>query len=363
MIIRRALMRETLLTSGAVTLVIVSIFLVVRVVGFLREAAGGDIPVDSVLTLLLLKLITYIDVILPLMLFIAILMVLARWNRDNELTVLAACGIGLRRLLPPMLTVMIAVGVLVALFSLYLSPLAVRTAGKIEQEFKQRHEVTGVIPGVFMETRRGTGVYYVERFNREENVYENVFVYGSDPEKEAVVVSRIGYQMVDDLTGDTFLVLEHGTRYEGNPGEPDYRILEFERYALRIEERGPVQPVIPVKGMTNLTLMQHDHPRLKAELQWRLSKVAILPGLILFALAFSQLKPRRSRLPEMLGAFIVYFMYSNALGFALAWMQRERIDPVWGIWYVHAVFLAAALYMFARRAGNRPLVPFGRFAG
>ena len=88
MILRRALAREVLLTSGAVTVVIFCIFLVVRVLGFLRQAAEGIIPIDSIFLLLFLKVIAYMDVILPLMMFVAILMVLGRWSRENEMTIM-----------------------------------------------------------------------------------------------------------------------------------------------------------------------------------------------------------------------------------------------------------------------------------
>ena len=82
MILRRALAREVLLTSFAVTAVIFCIFVVVRVLGFLRQAAEGIIPVDSIFVLLFLKVIAYMDVILPLMMFVAMLLVLWR-HRSN----------------------------------------------------------------------------------------------------------------------------------------------------------------------------------------------------------------------------------------------------------------------------------------
>ena len=125
MIINRALIREVMHTSGAVTLVIVTIFLVVRMLGFLKAAAQGDIPIESVLVLLALKMVGYLDVILPLMMYLAILMVLGRWHRDNEMTVLAACGVGLSNFIKPLSVLVLFVGGIVALFSFYLTPQSV----------------------------------------------------------------------------------------------------------------------------------------------------------------------------------------------------------------------------------------------
>lgn len=357
MIINRALIREVLQTSSAVTLVILSIFLVVRLVGFLRQAAAGDIPVDSVLILLLLRLVTYMDVILPLILYVAILMVLGRWNRDNEMAVISACGIGLKNFLQPMAYLLAGIGIVVGMFSLYLSPLAVQVSETLEEEFKSRTEVSGVVPGVFVETRRGGSVYFVEEFDRQADEYRNIFVYLSSFAKDGVVVAASGRRHVDELTNDDFLVLKNGTRYEGNPGRPDYRIIEFESYAIRIQQRPPEVPRMPVRGRTSVELFRSNHPRLITEWHWRLAKPLSLPALMLFALAISNVDVRRSRLPNMLVAFAFYFSYVNAAGFAVALMKKGTLNPSVGMWLIHLIFLIIAIYAFIRRERNRPFFP------
>ena len=169
MILRRALAREVLLTSLAVTAVIFCIFVVVRVLGFLRQAAEGIIPVDSIFVLLFLKVIAYMDVILPLMMFVAMLLVLGRWSRQNELTIMAASGLGLSHLLRPVGFLILVGALIVGSFSMVVGPMAVRSVGAIEHELKSRTDIVGVSPGVFMETQAGRAVYFVEQLNKEKN--------------------------------------------------------------------------------------------------------------------------------------------------------------------------------------------------
>ncbi|MFC1665821.1 LPS export ABC transporter permease LptF [Pseudomonadota bacterium] len=361
MIVNRALMRETLQTSGAVTLVMLTIFMVVRLVGFLRQAVNGDFPVDSILILLLLKMISYVDVILPLMLYVAILMVLGRWNRDNEMSVWAACGVGLTSFLRPMLYIVLIMGALVSAFSLYLAPLAVRVSKALELEFSQHNDISGVVTGIFEETRGGSGVYFVERFDKDAGNYRNIFVYNSEPKNESVVISKSARQMVDELTNDQFLVLQNGTRYDGNPGEPDYRIMEFETYAVRLKQRPKGTPAIPLKGRTTQEVFMSSKPLMVTEWHWRISKTLSLPVLVLFALAFSNLNPRNSRIPNVVMAFVAYFSYTNLLGFGVAMMKKGTLNPHYGLWFVHVVFLIIAIYLFSRRSENRPILPSLRF--
>jgi lipopolysaccharide export system permease protein len=350
-------MRETMQTSGAVTLVMLTIFLVVRLVGFLRQAVNGDFPVDSIFILLFLKMVSYVDVILPLMLYVAILMVLGRWNRDNEMSVWAACGVGLTGFLRPMIYIVLIMATIVSAFSLYLAPLAVRVSKALELEFAQHNDIAGVIPGVFEEIRGGSGVYFVERFDKKAGEYLNIFLYNSQPESESVVVSKSAFQMVDELTNDHFLVARNGTRYDGNPGEPDYRIMEFETYAVRLKQRPKGKPTIPLKGRMTGEVISSTRPAFVTEWHWRVSKALSLPALMLFALAFSNLDPRRSRISNVVMAFVAYFSYTNLLGFGVAMMKKGSLNPDFGLWFVHVMFLALAGYLFYRRSHNRPIVP------
>lgn len=365
MIVYRALTREILQTGAAVTLVVLSIFLVVRFVGFLRAAVVGHIPVDSVLVLMMLKLVTNMDEMLPLMLYLAILLVMERWSRDNELVVLAACGIGITRLLKPVMLLAGATAVLVAVFSLYLSPLSVRVSKQIKHDFQTRSEISRVVPGVFMETRQGNGVYFVESFDNDANEYHDIFVYNSSFENDGLVVAETGYREVDDVTGDTFLVLENGTRYEGVPGYPDYRSIEFEKYAIRLDRPAPEGPAIPVNGWPTPQLMQSNHAAVRTELHWRLASPIIVPVLAIFALAFSSAEPRRGRLKLMIAAFVVYFLYSNILGFSVGLMNKERLPPGIALWVVHGFFLASGLYLLKVRslgsAGRKRRLVFAPF--
>ena len=127
MVINRAFVRETVQTAGAVALVLVTIFVVVRFVTFLRDAAKGNLPIDEVLMLMWLKFLTNVDLLLSLTLYVAILMVIARWIRDNELTVIAAAGIGLRNFLRPLAVIAAVAAGVSALFALYISPLSERS--------------------------------------------------------------------------------------------------------------------------------------------------------------------------------------------------------------------------------------------
>lgn len=357
MIINKSFITEVLRTALAVTFVIISIFLVMRVMGFLSQAAEGLIPVGGVLSLVVLKMVSYLDVMLPLMFYIALIMVLNRWYSDHEMAVLASAGLGLSHFLKPILVLILGVGGMVAFFAFYLTPLSLAKGYALEQSYRQSNEVSGVTTGKFVEAKEGNGVYFVEDYNRATGNYENVFVYRASFEREGVVVAKTAFRTEDEKTQDQFLVLVNGTRYEGNPGSPDYRVIDFEKYAVRIEAQYKVNTYLPIRARPNTELMNAEQPNLKSEWYWRVAKVFTLPILAIFALALSHVDSRKGKASGMFLAFLVYLTYTNLLGYTVALVKKGDAATGTPIWSVHLAYFLLAVYCLYRRNYNLPLIP------
>ena len=356
MILQRALAREILLTSGAVTAVIFCIFIVVRVLGFLRQAAEGIIPVDSIFVLLFLKVIAYMDVILPLMIFVAILMVLARWSRENELTIMASAGLGLTHLLRPAAFILFISFIIVSGFSLVVGPMAVRAVGAIEHDLKSRTDIVGISPGIFEEARVGRAVYFVEEHNKETGKYEGVFAWGEDEGREGVILAQSAYRQPDPSSNSVFLVLENGVRYEGTAGDPTYKVINFEKYILRINQNQSSPVRYPLHGWKTSRLWKSNGPHEKKELAKRFSNIVILPALILFAMALGRVEPRGKRYVSMFKALLVYFAYTNIVTVLCAKIPTSGLTAIVGLIIAHIIIAAVAGYLFWCKANDRSTV-------
>lgn len=357
MIIHRAFIREVLQTCAAVTAILFSIFLVTRVVGFLSQAALGVIPMDSVFLLLMLKMMTYLDIIVPLVMYISILLVMGRWIRDNELTVISACGIGMMGFIRPMLILFALVGGMVALFSLYLSPLSAQVSRSIEHQYRARADTTGIMPGVFTETRDRKGVYFIESYDHETNTFNDIFIYNASHQEDVVVRASSGYKSIDPESNNNFLILNDGVQYRGNAGSPEYTVVDFETYALRLKQPVVTNLSLPVKAQPTLALLSQPSQVEIGELHWRISKIMMLPILMLFALSFSSITYRKNRFPGMLSALLLYFAYFNLLGLVVALIRKGHIHPHLSLWLVHLIFLCLGVYFFHRRSRNLDLLP------
>ncbi|MDG1905250.1 MAG: LPS export ABC transporter permease LptF [Arenicella sp.] len=357
MIINRSFISEVLRTTIAVTFVIVSIFLVMRVMGFLSQAAEGLLPIGGVLSLVALKMVAYLDVMIPLMFYIALLMVLNRWYTDKEIAVLASAGVGITHFLRPLAILVLFVNGVVVFCAFFLTPMSLERGYDLERGYRQSREVSGIVTGKFLEAKGGNGVYFVEDYNRSTGNYEGVFVYRASFKREGVVVSQEAYRMEDPNTQDQFLVLLNGSRYEGNPGSPDYRVIDFEKYALRLEPANQTTLALPIRARSNTELMESDVPSFRSEWYWRIAKIFTLPILALFALGLSHVDSRKGKSSGLTLAFMVYLTYTNLLGYTVALVKKGESLTGTPIWLVHGIYFLLAVYCLYRRNYNLPLIP------
>lgn len=356
MIIDRAFYREVTTTTLGVVVVLAIVMGMMSLTWLLGRAVRGSTS-ESVLYILLgYQMLGRIDVLLPLAFYLGVLVTLSRWYRDSEMTVLAACGVGLSHFLRPVMLIALALGAVVTVASFYSTPLAQRQIEKVKAASAQRAEPHQLAPGVFTESA-GTGrIFYAEKV-LDNGELEGIFVSSLEQGRQGVLVAKSGRPFTDDRTGDKFVALHDGALYEGEPGTADYRIMEFSVYNLRIEPKMLAEPPVPTAGRPTLVLLgQGGNREANAELHWRLGKTIAMFVLALYALVFAYTDARRGRTSNLFVAIVIYFVYSNLLGFGVTLLQQGRVPQALGLWWVHGGMALGAIYMLRQRLRNRPLL-------
>lgn len=349
MIFRNALLRELSVSAAAIFLVLVGIVVAMQLVRLLGQAAGGAITTAGVVALLGFAIINYLPVLLSLTLFVAVLMTLTRSYRDSEMVVWFSCGVSLTQWIRPVLLFAVPLAAAVALLSLLLSPWALANSEELRRRMDSRDDVSAVSPGVFRESRQAERVYFVEEVSGAANLVANVFVSSVQQGRQGVMVAARGFQETA-ANGDRFLVLLDGRRYEGEPGSPDYRVYEFERYAMRIETVEARAPRAPTpKSVSTLELLREPTAANLAEFSWRIGLPASALVLALLAIPLSFVNPRAGRSMNLVLALLVYMTYSNLLSITQATIAQSRVSLTAGLLGVHALMLLLLAAFFYRR--------------
>ncbi len=354
MIFQRALLREFASTGVATLLVLLAITFTTQFIRFLGYAARGSISTDAVLTFLGFAALRYLPILLSLTLFISVLMVLTRSYRDSEMVVWFTSGQGLTKWIRPTLYYAAPFIFTIGLLSMLLSPWATAKTEEFRRQLESRDDVAAISPGVFKESRGGDRVFFVEKLTMDLSVVANIFVYSEENKEIGTTVAKRGYQETAP-NGDRFLVLENGRRYIGPPGSAEYKIIEFDKYALRIEAREMKEYLPSTKSRPSLDLLNENNAEAKAELIWRAGFPLSALMLCLLAIPLSFVNPRAGRSLNLMVAALVYMVYSNMLSIMQAWVAQQKVPPVVGMWSMHLIMLALVVALFHRRLAVRPL--------
>lgn len=352
MILERYLVKEIFQTFVAVMLVLILIVIGRYLALYLAWAAEGFISGSIVMQMLFLRIIGISNIILPVGYFISVLLAFGRLYKDNEMTALAAAAISQARIVRIVFVLSTVVAVLVAGITMYLSPWADMTQYGLQDRARTEAEIDGVMAGHFNQiSSKDDAVFYTERMSDDRKSMQQIFVHSYQDGLIDIFSARTGHQYVDRETGDRYLVLVDGYRYQGWPGEADFSIQHYKKTAIRIEERVIEQQNYSTSTLPTAELWGSEKLEHQAELQWRLAMPLSVILLGVLAVFLSRTSPRQGRYAKLLIGVLVYIFYNNTMSISRSWIEQGSISPSIGIWWVHGLMIILLLLLFVWYSG------------
>jgi len=150
---------DLLRTLLAVWSVIVVIIVSRQFIRILDRAVEGQVSNQTLLTVLGLKTIIASAAFLPAALFMAVLMVLGRMYRDQEMSAVASAGGGAGTVYRAIFLLIFPLSVLSAGLSFYVSPWAEATMEQMMHQDKESADLRGIAAGKFSEYSQGDLVF------------------------------------------------------------------------------------------------------------------------------------------------------------------------------------------------------------
>ncbi len=339
-IIDRYILREVLKAFLAILTVLFTIFLGQIFTKILQQAALGAISNDVLFTLVGLDALHVLGKVLPPAFFFSILYAIGRMYRQNEMTAMAASGVGTMRIYRSVLYAAVPMSLIVALLTMSVLPWMNQTKDEILEVEEKNNEFTGTTAGRFNEFRQGGLVFYVEEMSADKSRLRNIFVQNRQHGKLGLITATEGYQYVDEESGDRFIVLQDGHRYEGKPGDNAFSIGQMKKYGMRITHQQVQQGVVSYAARPTSTLMASVDIKDLSELQHRLLLPVAVLVFALISVPLCRTMPREGMAAQIGFAILLYVMFINMQAISGNWMETG-VTPSWmGRWWVHFVMLA-----------------------
>ena len=354
-IFHRYVLREVAQSWIAVTGVLLVILVGNQLARILSQAADNGFPRGVVLQLIALSSLQNLTVLIPVGMLLAVVLALGRLYYESEMSAARACGFGPASLCLPIIALAVPVAALLAWLTLDVAPRSTARAQKVRADAMRDAEFGRLESGRFR-TFGGHGVFYAGSVG-PDGVLHDVFVERQLQDRLEVTVARRARHAFAPDGRMQVITLYEGERCEGLPGERGFRRVRFAEYAIPARLPDPAAGEPRHRDLPTARLLASADPGDRAELQWRLSLPLMVPVLALLAVPLAALAPRQGRYARIGYAILIYFLYANLLSTARVWIEKGQIDARVGVWWVHALVVALALWLLHRRS------PLARFAG
>jgi len=350
-IILRYLMREVIVSMFAVSFSLLLIVVSGRLVRLLSMAASGNIAGDVLFWMLLYRMPSFLELILPLGMFLGILLAYGRLYVESEMTVLSACGVSTRKLASYTMVSALLVSIVVGFVSLYVTPAAWQKARDISNDPRNSEGINTLVAGRFKTYGDGSRVSYTRALNEDRTEMENVFIATRIPEENRegrvqVILAEKGRIRADRDVDARYMELDNGHRYVVTPGHKDAEITRFGTLGQRIDERDRDVVQRPdVDSTPTAELLARSDLEAAAALQWRIALPVTVPIVAIIALAMSRTNHRKGRYSKMLPAVILYLIYLVLMSTVRSGIEDGKIATSIGFWPLHGVFLSIGIFL------------------
>lgn len=311
------------------------------------EMARGKVPPALLLSQLGLRLLSYLPLILPLALLLGLLLSVGRLYRDSEMHVLTAVGVGPRRLLRPVMLVVVPVLLVIAACSLWLGPWAGRLARGMVIEANKNLLVAGLEPGRFTPMANG-GVAYAGEMSSDGTKLARVFIFRERGDRMDVATARTGELYRDQ--GARVLALLDGFRVEGPVAGAalDYRLMRYARNEMLLPAPEDQRRMDDPAFLPLPALLAAPGAAARAEVHWRIAPPLLALAFALMAVPLARSSPRQSRHGALLLAFLAYLVGVFLMVLGTEWLASGQLPLAFGLWWLVLPMLGLGAWLYAR---------------
>lgn len=305
----------------------------------------------------------YAGYALPAALFLGLLFGFSKMSQNSEIEGFMAAGIGLHRLVLPVVVLSVAFLLLSLVVFGWLQPYARYAYRAVVFEVQNIQVFYLAEEGVFMQS--GNRTFILDKLDRSTNAFERVFIYTEDPTKGAETMTAANGSLVE-MVGEPrpVLHLENGQRFTFSKvpeaGMTDPKLPSVTTFAQADSPIGKVaQDYFRARGddereLTFPELMaRFDNPpkgatkrSMRAELHKRLAYIFGLPLLPILAVPFA-VGSRRSLRSYRIGAALVLIVaFHEIIEQGSLAVKTSGISPYLSVWLPFMLLTLFASWRF-----------------
>ena len=342
----RNLLIELVAVFGLVFMVLTLISVGGRFSGYLEEVVNGRIPLEILWTVFALRLPDFVQLLVPLSLFLAVLITLSRYHSEQEFSVLNLAGLPPLRLLGWLAILVLPLTVMVGLSSLWLAPSTAAKFDDVMERAKSSNNLNQIPENSLLTLDNGTQMVYIEGVSTREQSLEGIVYAFVDEGKLEVAQANAARLLGGERSNVRNFVLSDGVfqSFDLKTGQSEFS--RFGEFRHRIASSFiPGQRKISTIPTRDLTL---DDPYERAEFHWRLGLPLLNLFVALCAVGIAKTPPRRGRYSQIAPGLLLFIAYIAGLVLGRNALVHLPSMSWLGLFPVHALFLCLGLFLLRR---------------
>jgi lipopolysaccharide export system permease protein len=350
-IFTKSILKEYIATCCMLLAALILIVLVTQLVRYLGYAISAHQSLSAVSTIYLLSSIKNLPVILSLSVALTVTIVIGRCYRDSEMAIWSGSGQSILHWIMPTSLFAFPIACLAAVFTLSLAPWAERSIEERKNDLESREDISAAPPGVFIESRSGNAVFFIDSLDRETGDFSGLFVYTEDEGLISIVSAGSGQSGGPGLSSE-YLVAENGSRYDIDYRSDELHWTQFAKYGVHIDRRVGAKAFVHQSGKSTSTLFSEPSLDNLAELVWRIGLPVSTVVLALLCLSISFERTRGGRSYSIGLGMLMFLIYKNTLAIFETQVFHGNFAPWQGFVLPHLLALLISLMILILRAGR-----------
>ena len=368
-IISRYVFRYMLAPFGLCVLFFTFLFLMAEMIKVVNWIVNYNVSFGSVCAAILFTIPFLLTFVLPMSIMVAVLLTFLRLSTDNEIIALKSCGLGIYKLLRPVLLFGFIGAVMTLALTLFVVPWGKGALEILAYKVAASNISIGLQERTFNDSFKDL-VLYVNEIDRRQNQVKDIFIEDKRrPDVVVTVVAPSGKLLSNPEQLKLQLQLFDGTIYQTNLGERSSNAIYFRTYNMNLDLAELVSDVEKPKYRHRESLNLKDlrerikvfaetHPgknRARMTLHRRFAIPAACIVLAFLALPLGiQARSTKPFLSMLLGLFF-FLLYYLLLSAGYTFGERGYIPAALSMWLPNAVMTIVGTYFLIQTAREKSL--------
>lgn len=309
----------------------------------------NKIPIVNLFILIYYNIPAFTVMGLPVGVLFAIFWLISQLSTNNELLAFEVNGISKKRVIIPFLIVGVLLSFLNFFLGDYLVPSFNEKANRMTREIIYRKPNIAIRENTFF--KKQDEYFYVEKFNRKTQTFENVVIYDTSGENLKMITAK----KANEESGKWFLYnariyvtdKEGKMTLNGKFDKMEFDLKEEVRRFLTYQ-KGP-------RDMSTKELKEHMKIFKRLGLDTTVyeteyyAKYAVALGpiiIVLVGVPLSLIFDISSKATGIILTFILIVLYQGSTAWLTAMAENKLLSPFWGAWLPDIVFLITGFLLF-----------------